>query len=60
MHGAGGAQADDVGHADLGAFHLTLARLVTQVQGDLNKVNIDPAKRAALFARYGQQDRSGG
>ncbi|HEV8317375.1 MAG TPA: alkane 1-monooxygenase [Vicinamibacterales bacterium] len=30
---------------------------LTQVQGDLNKVNIDPVRRAKLFARYGQQNR---
>jgi alkane 1-monooxygenase len=29
---------------------------LTQVQGDLNKVNIDPSRRAELFARHGQQD----
>jgi alkane 1-monooxygenase len=29
-----------------------------QVAGDLNLVNIDPARRAELFARYGQVDRS--
>jgi alkane 1-monooxygenase len=31
-----------------------------QVQGDLDKVNVDPARYAQLFARYGQRERSMG
>src|SRR5438132_12868671 len=32
---AGGAEPDDVGHADLGALDLTVARLTAQLRGDL-------------------------
>jgi len=31
---------------------------LTHVAGDLNRINIDPSRRAALFARYGQRDLS--
>jgi alkane 1-monooxygenase len=31
---------------------------LSQVDGDLNNINIDPDRRKTLFKRYGQQDRS--
>jgi alkane 1-monooxygenase len=37
-------------------FKVMDAKLLELCGGDLNKINIDPARRAALFARYGQQD----
>jgi len=39
-------------------FKVMDTKLVEWCGGDLNKLNIDPRKRAALFAKYGVTDRS--
>ena len=48
VDGAGGAEADDVGEADLGALDLAVARLAAQVRRDL--VDVGDAGRADRVA----------
>jgi hypothetical protein len=39
-------------------FKVMDAKLLEWCAGDLNKVNIDPRRRASFFAKYGVRDRS--